>query len=113
MKATDKLSCLIGVLLDAAEGGGMTKKRAKAIYEDIMSHCGNMKEGSASALLDQVANVLVLDIPDDAWIIAHAEELKAELLELARAGADRPASGTVLGRALEMFTEKERGSHDK
>jgi hypothetical protein len=42
----------------------------------------------------------------DAWIIEHAEELKSQLLELAKAGAPRPAPGTVLGRALEMFTTK-------
>jgi hypothetical protein len=43
-------------------------------------------------------------IQDDAWIVAHADELKAELMKLAESGADRPAPDTLLGRTLELFT---------
>lgn len=44
------------------------------------------------------------EMPSDDWIIEHADQLKAELLELAEAGKPRPEPGTTLGRALELFT---------
>lgn len=109
MKATDKVSSLLIVLLEAAQGGGMKEKRAKAIYEDIISHYGNIRDGFLMALLEEIAKVKALDTSSDAWIIEHADQLKAELLELAKAGAPRPAPGTVLGRALEMFTGNNEG----
>lgn len=86
----------------------MTEKRAKAIYEDIIAYYGKMREGFSTALLEEVAKVLALDAHDDAWIIEHAEELKAELLELAKAGAPRPEPGTLLGRALDLFTDSDQ-----
>ena len=48
------------------------------------------------------------EMPTDDWIIEHADQLKAELLELAEAGKPRPEAGTVLGRALELFTNSFR-----
>jgi hypothetical protein len=43
---------------------------------------------------------------DNAWILDHADELKQELLKLAEAGEPRPAPDTLLGRALDLFTQK-------
>ena len=108
MRTNDKVSAVLIVLLEAAQGGGMTKKRAKAIYEDIIAYYGKMREGFSKALLQEVATVLALDAHDDAWIIEHAEELKTKLLELAKAGAPRPEPGTLLGRALELFTDSDQ-----
>jgi hypothetical protein len=45
---------------------------------------------------------------DDQWIIEHEAELKAELLRLAKEGAPRPLKGTLLARALELFTVRGR-----
>jgi len=41
---------------------------------------------------------------DDQWIIDHADELKAEILKAAKEGKPKPKEGTLLGRALELFT---------
>lgn len=41
---------------------------------------------------------------DDQWIIDHANELKVELLRRARAKMPRPKKGTILYRALKLFT---------
>lgn len=41
---------------------------------------------------------------DDAWILQHADEMKAALLDLAKIGAPPPSQGTLLARALELFT---------
>lgn len=41
---------------------------------------------------------------DDKWIMEHSTELKAELLKRAKEGKPRPKPDTVLGRALELFT---------
>ncbi len=108
MTPNDRVSAMLFVLLEAAQGGGMTKERAEAIYEDIIAHYKNMKEGFTEALVKKVAKVLALELPDDDWIIEHADELKAELLELAKAGAPRPEPGTLLGRALELFTDSDQ-----
>lgn len=105
MNPNDKVSAVLVVLVEAAQQGGMTKERAEAIYEDIVAHYRNMSEGFSDALLGMVAKVLAFDAHDDAWIIEHAKELKAELLELAKAGAPRPEPGTLLGRALDLFTD--------
>lgn len=43
----------------------------------------------------------------DQWIIDHAEELKAELLKKAKRGDPKPAPGTLLGRAFDLFTRHE------
>lgn len=108
MRPNDKVSAVLVVLLEAAQGAGMTMNRAKAIYEEMCAHYSNMKDGFSTVLLEEVAKVLALDAHDDAWIIEHAEELKAELLELAKAGAPRPEPGTLLGRALELFTDSDQ-----
>ena len=105
MRPNDKVGSLLIVLLEAAQGAGMTRKRAMAIYEEMSAHYSNMKDGFSTALLEEVAKLLTVDANDDAWIVEHADELKAELLELAKAGAPRPAPGTLLGRALKMFTD--------
>ena len=112
MTPNDKVSALLIVLLEAAQGGGMSEKRTKRIYDDIVAHYGKMREGFSEALLDTVAKVLALDAHDDAWIIEHAEELKAQLLELAKAGAPRPEPGTLLGRALDLFTDNETSGEE-
>ena len=49
---------------------------------------------------------LMIETHDDDWIIEHADELKAALIELIQAGKPRPKRKTVLGRALELFTTK-------
>ena len=65
MKADRKVSVLVMVLLEAAQGAGMTKERAEAIYEDIIAHYQNMREGFSEALVEQVAKVLAFEMPDD------------------------------------------------
>lgn len=40
----------------------------------------------------------------DTWIIRNQNQLKMELLKLARDCKPKPKKGTTLGRALELFT---------
>ena len=48
------------------------------------------------------------DRKDDQWIMDHAAELKAELLDIAKSGKPKPEPHTLLGRALVMFTTKRK-----
>lgn len=61
-----------------------------------------------AALAVQTVRPDVLDLPptDDAWILLHSAELKAELIAICERGGPRPAAHTLLGRALEMFTNE-------
>ena len=63
MKATDKVSLVLLVLLEAAQGAGMTSERAEAIYEDIVDHYRNMREGFPEALVEELTKVVSLKIP--------------------------------------------------
>lgn len=66
MRPNDKVSAVLVVLLEAAQGAGMTKNRAEAIYEEMCAHYSNRKDGFSTVLLEEVAKVLALDAHDDA-----------------------------------------------
>lgn len=59
-----------------------------------------------AALAVQTVRPDILNLPqnDEAWILLHSAELKAELIAICERGGPRPAANTILGRALEMFT---------
>ena len=58
-----------------------------------------------AALAVQTVRPNILDLPqtDEAWILLHSGELKAELIAICERGDPMPAAHTLLGRALEMF----------
>lgn len=61
-----------------------------------------------AALAVQTVRPDILELPptDDAWILLNSAELKAELIALAGRGGPKPAAHTLLGRALDMFTNE-------
>ena len=54
------LSCVLAVLLEAAQGGGMPAERAEAIYEDICHWYSRMREGFCSVLAQELRRCLAL-----------------------------------------------------
>ena len=61
-----------------------------------------------AALAVQTVRPDVLDLPptDDAWILLHSAELKSEVIEICKRGGPMPPAHTLLGRALDMFTNE-------
>lgn len=70
---------------------------------EVVSDCVSYIETLADAILEAVVDFRGGDYCDE-WIMAHADELKAKLLQQALAGKPRPAESTMLGRALVLFT---------
>lgn len=91
---------------------GVSEQDALAIVLNMLEYHSSLMLDTAShdAFIDGLKALLrrtfVSNTHGDDWIIEHADQLKAELLELVKTGAPRPAPETILGRALEMFTEK-------
>lgn len=90
---------------------GVSHENALTIVLNMLEYHSSLIMDTAShdAFIDGLKALLrrtfVSDTHDDDWIIEHSDQLKAELLELVKTGAPRPAPETILGRALEMFTE--------
>jgi len=109
-KSEKKLQNLAETCTGLIATAGVSAMDALAIVLNMLQHHSSlvMDPASHDAFIDGFTALLrltfVSNTHDDEWIIEHADQLKAELLELAKAGAPRPAPGTVLGRALEMFT---------
>jgi hypothetical protein len=55
-----RISCVLAVLLEAAQGGGMSSERAEAIYEDICHHYSRMREGFCPVLAQELRRCLAL-----------------------------------------------------
>jgi hypothetical protein len=61
MNPNDRISALLIVLLEAAQGAGMPKERAEAIYEDICAHFKNMDEAFPEALVNEIKKLMSID----------------------------------------------------
>jgi hypothetical protein len=109
-KAEKKLQNLAETCTGLIATAGVSNMDALEIVLNMLQHHSSlvMDPSSHDAFIDGFKTLLrltfVSNTHNDGWIIEHADQLKEELLELAKAGAPPPAPGTVLGRALEMFT---------
>ncbi len=112
-KSEKKLQNLAETCSGLITTAGVSAMDALAIVLNMLQHHSSlvMDPASHDAFIDGFTALLrltfVSNTHNDGWIIEHADQLKEELLELAKAGTPRPAPGTVLGRALEMFTGSE------
>ena len=55
-----RISCVLTVLLEAAQGGGMPAERAEAIYEDICHCYSRMRDGFCQVLSQELRRCLAL-----------------------------------------------------
>lgn len=61
MSAEDRIGALLIVLLEAAQGAGMSKERAEAIFEDIRHHFKKMNNEFPEVLLSEIQRLM--DMP--------------------------------------------------
>lgn len=114
-KSEKKLQNLAETCTGLIATAGVSDEDALLVVLNMLQHHSSLVMDSAShnAFIDGFEAMLRLTFDsnrhNDGWIIEHADQLKAELLELAKAGAPRPAPGTILGRAFEMFTGSREG----
>lgn len=57
MSETNKISTILMLILQSAQGGGMSDERAEAIYEDIISHLRNLS-GDPAALVNMISEAI-------------------------------------------------------
>ena len=53
-----KVSLVVLVLTEAAQGAGLPEERAEAVYTELIERYGMMREGFAEALLKEVKRIL-------------------------------------------------------